>query len=311
MSDRFPILVVEDDATARCFLEKILKCAGYRVISADNGISAYAVLRQEFCPIVLTDWMMPEMDGLELCREIRNHNWPSYVFIIFMTARNSEEDIVNGLESGADDYLTKPLNASELIARLKTAERILNLEKSLVTEKEKIRMLSTIDPLTGVYNRAYLADRLNQEIRAARRYQRPFSLIMLDLDDFKAVNDTFGHQIGDWVLQECAVRIKQLIRRQVDWVVRYGGEEFLIVLPETYIEGAQIMAQRLCAAISQIELQLQSKPLGVTASFGVTGFAPETPDEETDPESIIKQADNYLYAAKRHGKNRVISGPLS
>ena len=204
MKHQFPILIAEDNPVSRKLLEKTLVKAGYETVSMENGRKALEIFNKRFFPIVLTDWMMPEMDGLELCRAIRENDSASsgYVFIILLTAKDHKEDIVKGLEGGADDYLTKPFDHAELIARLNTARRILELEKSLRDANEEIRILSITDPLTKTYNRGYLNDRLPNEIKKARRYGHPLSLILCDIDHFKRVNDTYGHQVGDEVLRE-------------------------------------------------------------------------------------------------------------
>jgi two-component system cell cycle response regulator len=310
MLDNFPILIAEDDPVSRKLLEKILVKAGNKVVSVENGQKALELFNDNFFPIVLTDWMMPGMDGLELCRAIRKNTYPGYVFIILLTAKDSKDDIIRGLGAGADDYLTKPFSHAELVARLNTGKRVLELERSLKDANEEIRILSITDPLTGTYNRGYLTERLPQEIKRARRYGRVLSIILCDIDHFKKVNDTYGHLVGDRVLKDLAQFIRHSIRHDVDWTARYGGEEFLIVLPETDVSGASVMAKRLQSELSQRVTKTQGKKIFITASFGVTGFCPDTPDEMISPEAMINKADKYLYQAKREGRNRVMGGPL-
>ena len=310
MSDNFPILIAEDDPVSRKLLEKILIKAGNKVVSVENGQKALELFNDKFFPIVLTDWMMPEMDGLELCRAIRKNTYPGYVFIILLTAKDSKDDIIRGLRAGADDYLTKPFSHAELVARLNTGKRVLELERSLKDANEEIRILSITDPLTGTYNRGYMTERLPQEIKRARRYSRALSIILCDIDHFKKVNDTYGHLVGDRVLKDFAQCIRHSIRQDVDWTARYGGEEFLIVLPETDVNGASVMAERLKSELSQRVTETQGKQISITASFGVVGFGPDTPDEMISPEAMISKADKYLYQAKREGRNRAMGGPL-
>ena len=302
---KFPILVVDDEPVSRNILEKFLHKAGYQVVAAENGLEALQVLKDNFIPIVITDWMMPEMDGLELCKAIRKTNFPGYIFSILITSRDSKEDIVAGLESGADEYLTKPFNNAELRARLYTAERILKLEKSLKKANEEIRQLSITDPLTNCFNRGYLNQRLPHEISRSRRYSRPLSIIMCDIDHFKKINDAYGHQVGDEILKKLVESIKSEIRVGVDWIARYGGEEFIIVVPETNLEGAEVLAERLRQTVSKEIVKAEKKNLSITASFGVTCFDCSKHSDKTYSETMIKEADSSLYQAKNEGRNRV------
>jgi len=305
----FPILIVEDDPVSRRLLEKTLVKAGHEFVSVENGRKALEEFKERFFPIVLTDWMMPEMNGLQLCRAIRERTNTGYVFTVLLTAKDSKDDIVAGLEAGADDYLTKPVNQAELIARIKTGIRILELERSLKRANEEIRILSITDPLTGCYNRGYMTERLPQEIKRAKRYRHSLSLVLCDIDHFKKINDTYGHQVGDRILKEFVQWINESIRDGVDWLARYGGEEFLIVVPETDTKGACCVVERLRRMLSQKAIEIQGERIRITASFGVTGLDPDTPDEKISPEALITQADECLYQAKQEGRNRVrVSG---
>jgi len=309
MENSFPILVAEDDLVSRKTLEKILKRAGYDVVTAANGKEALEIIQNRFFPIVITDWMMPEVTGPELCQSIRNNNFPGYIFIILLTAKDSKNDIIVGLEAGADDYLTKPVNHNELVARLKAGQRILELERALKKANEEIKELSITDPLTRIYNRNYCNDRLPKELKSCLRYKRNLSLIICDIDDFKGVNDTYGHQAGDLVLKDFSYCLKECVRRDIDWLVRYGGEEFLVILPETDSEGAFSVAERIRASIEKLEFTSDSHFFNITASFGVSTF--DTLGEEADKctvDMIIKEADDRLYQAKQEGKNRVSRG---
>lgn len=310
MKPQFPILVVEDHPVSRKVLETTLAKAGYETVSVENGKQALEILGKRFFPIVLTDWMMPEMDGLQLCRLARQLRWPGYVYIILLTAKDSKDDIITGLEAGADDYLTKPFNHAELIARLNTGKRILELERSLTKANEEIRILSITDPLTGCYNRGYLTRRLPQEIKRARRYNRPLSVVLSDLDNFKIINDTYGHQAGDLVLKKFVKCVSESIRNDVDWTARYGGEEFLIVFPETAVGSARLPTERIRTRFSQTPIEVEGKEIVVTASFGIAGFDPESPDPKTTTECMIRKADSCLYQAKQAGKNRSRWGTL-
>ena len=309
-NDNFPILIAEDDAVTRMLLKKILLKAGHEVVAVENGQKAFDLLEESFFPIVLTDWMMPEMDGLELCRAIRQKENPGYVFIVLLTAKDSQDDLISGLEAGADEYLTKPFNKAELIARLNTGRRFLEQERALRQANEEIRILSITDPLTGCSNRGCLNTRLPQEIQRAGRYNRPLSIVMCDIDYFKKVNDTYGHQAGDTVLKEFSKRLKDSIRDKVDMLARYGGEEFLVTLPETDLDGALHMSERLRRVISEKKFNLGTKKIKITASFGVAGFNSGNAGDEISFDIMIRHADKYLYQAKNEGRNRVVGGGL-
>jgi two-component system cell cycle response regulator len=306
----FPILIAEDNKITCKYLKKILIEAGYTVVSANNGRKALEIFNERFFPIVLTDWMMPEMTGLELCKAIREQKNKGYVFIVILTARDKKTDIITGLEAGADDYLTKPVNYTELVARLNSGIRILELERNLREANEKIKILSITDPLTGCFNREYMRKRLMQEVKRARRYKHALSVIFCDIDRFKQVNDMYGHQAGDMVLKEFCKCILGKIRVDVDWLTRYGGEEFLVVLPETTLEGASRLADRMRLVVFQCEVKWQGEVIRLSSSFGVTGFDSSTPEDKVSPDALIRQADKNLYQAKHEGRNRVTTTPL-
>jgi diguanylate cyclase (GGDEF)-like protein len=310
MEGKFPILIADDNLVARKLLEKTLAKEGHEIVSVDNGKKALEMFNERFFPIVLTDWMMPEMDGPALCQAIRKNITSSYVYILLLTAKASKDDIISGLESGADDYLTKPINNAELIARLNTAERILTLEKSLKDANSAIKILSMTDNLTKCYNRGYLTRKLPEEITRVRRYGDSLSLIFCDIDHFKKINDTYGHQTGDEVLIGFANGLSKSIRTDIDWIGRYGGEEFIIVLPETPLDGAARLAERLRKVVADHKITTDGNDISITSSFGVTGFNSETLDTKISAEKIIGAADKYLYQAKETGRNKVISGPL-
>jgi len=305
MNTSYSILLAEDNPISRRVLENILVNEGFNVTAVENGKEALKLFKKKFFPIVLTDWLMPEMEGTELCRAIRKENPRGYVYIVLLTARDSQNDIIAGLEAGADDYLTKPANRAELIARLKNGLRILNLEKSLKEANEEIRNLSITDPLTGIYNRGYLDERLPQEIKRSIRYKRFLSLILCDIDHFKSINDRFGHIAGDKVLIGFARCIVDSIRDQIDWSARYGGEEFLVVLPETDFVGAKHLSERLRVVVSKQLHSIDKEKIHITASFGVTGFSPEILTRNPSIDDMLNQVDRFLYKAKHNGRNRV------
>ncbi len=309
LNNHFSILIAEDNPVSLKMLEKVLCKGGYQVTPVDNGRKAIEELNKNFYPIVIADWMMPEVDGLELCRLIRSKKLSRYIYIILLTAKDSKDDIVCGLNAGADDYLTKPFNKAELFARINTGKRIIDLESSLIKASEQIKKLSVTDMLTKSYNRLYITTVLPKEIKRAKRYHRSLSLIFCDIDHFKKINDTYGHVAGDCVLKEFVACIIRIIRKDIDWVSRYGGEEFLIVLPETELEGAYIVAEKLRNTVSQMIIRVDKHNIKLTASFGVMPCDKiYMPDKKISAESLINEADKFLYQAKQEGRNRV-KGP--
>jgi diguanylate cyclase (GGDEF)-like protein len=310
MNTSYPILLAEDNPVSRKMLEKMLLKKGFEVTSVENGRQALELFKERFFPIILSDWLMPEMEGPELCRAIRDLKPKGYVYIVLLTAKDTKDDIISGLEAGADDYLIKPAHHAELIARLKNGLRILELERSLKEANEEIRTLSITDTLTGIYNRGYLNERLPQEIKRSIRYQRALSIIIVDIDHFKNVNDSYGHLAGDTVLKGFVQCIVASIRDQIDWTARYGGEEFVVVLPETDFSGAKLLAERLRKAVSQEKHLLNGEKIHITASFGVTGFSPATQTGHMTAEKLLHQADESLYQAKHEGRDRVVGRQL-
>lgn len=305
MDNSFPILVIEDDPSSRKLLEKALLSAGYKVFIAHNGRNGLEILDKHFFQIVITDWEMPEMNGLEVCRAIRNRDYEWYVYLVILTVKDSKNEIVTGLEAGADDYIIKPFHRAELLARLEIIKRYLSMERSLRQANKQIRILAISDSLTGIYNRGYLTERLPQEINRAKRYNHSLSLVLCDIDHFKMINDSHGHQTGDRVLKEFVDCLRCAVRNGVDWIVRYGGEEFLIVLPETDAKGAFQAAERLRKLISERDFCVENQRIHITASFGVSSLDPLGYKDVCLPESLIDQADKHLYKAKQRGRNRV------
>ena len=303
------ILVVDDHPATRRLLAMRLRQAGYRVLAAGDGREALETLERHFCPLVISDWMMPVMDGPALCRAIREKGGEHYTYVILLTAKDSREDIVKGLKAGADDYLTKPVHPAELLARLRTGHRILELERTLQERNREIARLALTDPLTGLYNRRYLTEKLPLEIKRVQRYNRPLSVILCDIDHFKRVNDTYGHGVGDLVLREFAGWLKGAVRDGVDWPARYGGEEFVLVLPETDLGGSWALAERLRRLVADKLIATPAGDITLTASFGISAFTPGEGKNPPAPETLLEEADDYLYQAKKGGRNRV-AGPV-
>lgn len=303
----FPrILVVEDDPLSCALIEMYLEQEGYPCVTAPNGREALELFKRDPLQIVITDWMMPEMDGTALCQAIRNMKTDSYTYMILLTSQNSPDAVVEGLESGADDYLVKPVNPAELKVRLKGARRILDLEDALRKSLYEIRELSIHDPLTGAFNRGYMDQQLNHEVQRAYRYRHPLSVMICDLDHFKLVNDNHGHHAGDSVLRRSIENITSSIRQNIDWVARFGGEEFVIVLPETDAAGCSVVAERIRERIALGAGAEDSGSIRITASLGTVTLVPG--DEATaTPEQLLQRADRRMYLAKQAGRNRVVS----
>jgi two-component system cell cycle response regulator len=296
------ILVAEDDALSRTLLERTLQRAGYAVISVENGTQAIAELVKQDAPrLALLDWIMPEMDGVEVCREMRRRKEQAYTYLILLSSRESKEDIVAGLESGADDYLTKPFNVDELKARLRTGHRILELEDHLVEARESMRFQATHDLLISLWNRGVIIELMSHEIMRSRRERSCTAVMMCDIDHFKSVNDQYGHAIGDDVLREVARRLHNSVR-SYDMVGRYGGEEFQVALNKCNPGSAVARAENLREKIAGRPIQTANKPLSVTISIGL---ALSTEFPECTIEEIMHHADMALYAAKAAGRNCV------
>jgi diguanylate cyclase (GGDEF)-like protein len=294
------ILVVEDDLLSQTILKDALARLGYSVTLAGNGRDALELCQHEQFPIIITDWVMPEMDGIEFCRSIRAIPTEHYVFILLLTSLDKKSELIAGLEAGADEYLVKPVHEIELAARLKAARRVLDLEASL-------KQLALHDQLTGAYNRGYLDRQLSKEIQRSWRYGHPLSIIICDIDHFKSVNDCYGHQAGDQVLKELVALINRSIRNENDWMARYGGEEFVIVLPETPPSGCLMVAERIRLLISALPVTVKGGAINVTVSFGAITIENTNLIEEMTMDVILGKADECLYRAKENGRNRVIS----
>jgi diguanylate cyclase (GGDEF)-like protein len=285
-------------------LERQLTRAGYVVDTAENGADALAKILNGQYHILLTDWDMPGMDGPTLCKRVREANLSTYVYILLLTGHLTTDDVVVGLGAGADDYVKKPANQAELLARLSAGSRIVTLEQSLREAKGKIELLSVTDPLVGTFNRRYLNDQILKEVERARRYGHPLAAIMADLDRFKRINDERGHQTGDEVLCRFAALAKSLIRPS-DWMARFGGEEFVVVLPETDAAGAAIVAEKIRAECAGAPIPLGSGELTVTCSFGVAALSPGDQSADVAAAEMLRQADAALYNSKHEGRNRV------
>jgi diguanylate cyclase (GGDEF)-like protein len=296
------ILIAEDDPVMRHMLEVILEKWEYEVLTAHDGEEAWHMLQSEEAPrIAILDWSMPKMEGIQVCRNIRAQKAEPYTYVILLTAKDNKDDVVTGIEAGADDYLSKPFDGAELRARLRAGIRILALQESLVAAREALRFRADHDSLTGLWNRSATMDAFQRELSRATRQHMPVGLILADLDHFKQVNDTYGHLVGDEVLREAARRMSAC-GRLYDWVGRYGGEEFLMILPGCNDRDSAHQAERLRAEISSKPFETSSGPITVTLSVGVAGGFNSNLQKE---DFWIHAADQALYRAKEKGRNRV------
>ncbi len=296
------ILIADDEMISRRLLQKTLERAGYEVTAVENGRLA----ADRLCPadgprLALLDWVMPGLDGPGVCREVRKRKEQSYVYMVLLTSKESKEDVVAGLESGADDYLTKPFDPEELKARLRTGLRILNLEDRLVEAREEMRFQATHDGLTALWNRGVIVDLLGRELARSSRENICTVILMCDLDHFKSVNDTYGHLAGDDVLKETAKRLLASVR-SYDFVGRFGGEEFLVVLNNCNPAFAFARAEEIRKAIAYKPVPSSNGPVPITMSLGLL-LSQEWGRQPV--EELLHEADAALYAAKAAGRNCV------
>jgi two-component system, cell cycle response regulator len=295
------ILIAEDDPVSRRLLEVFLVKWGFEVVLATTGLEALQLLERMDAPrLALLDWMMPGMEGVQVCQKLREFKDRPYVYVLLLTARTQKEDLLQGLDSGADDYLTKPFDSQELRARLHVGQRILDLQDKLIAAGEELLFRATHDNLTGISNRGVIMDSVRRERFRQDRGATAFAILLADVDHFKYVNDTYGHLAGDAVLQEVAHRMAKCIR-PYDFVGRYGGEEFLIVVPSSDAMGAVGLAERIRKEIEAKPVVVEGATICVTASFGI---ACSTPSHLLDPQEMLRFADDALYRAKANGRNR-------
>lgn len=299
------ILVAEDDPVSRRMLQSLLDKWGYEVESATDGMEALQLLECAGAPpLAILDWMMPGLEGPQICQRLRADAERPYIYVLLLTARSQKGDLLRGLEAGADDYLTKPFDAQELRVRLAVGQRILDLQRNLIEAREELRFSATHDNLTGLANRGVSMEALHQEYARQAREGGCFGVIMADVDHFKHVNDTYGHLCGDSVLKEVTLRMKASVR-PYDTVGRYGGEEFLIVVPSSEALGTLRLADRIRKAIEATPIVTDSGEIKVTASFGVSASTIARP---LPPEVLLRLADDALYRAKQQGRNRAEIG---
>jgi diguanylate cyclase (GGDEF)-like protein len=296
------VLIADDSIVSRHLLEATLRKWGYEVVSAPDGSAAWETLQHADAPaLAILDWMMPGLTGLEVCRRVRQMSRERYTYVLLLTSRSEKEDLIEGMESGADDYIVKPFDQHELKVRLRAGTRIIELQSELVAAREALREQATRDALTHLWNRSSVLEILQRELSRAQRERRPLGVVIVDLDHFKNVNDTYGHFAGDAVLSEAGRRM-QSDMREYDSLGRYGGEEFLVLLPGCDERTTCNQAERMRVHLAGQSMVLTDTALTITASFGGTSLEPGAP---CTAEQLIRRADEALYRAKRLGRNRV------
>lgn len=307
------VLVVDDDRSVLLLLDKLLNNAGYHVFTATDGKQGLHMAMECRPHLIVADWLMPEMDGLQFCRTLRSTTIGRGVYLLLLTGVEEEARLLDAFDAGVDDYIVKPVNPRVLLARLKAGERVVSLQTEVESDREEIRRFAAelaltnrrlqeaalLDSLTGIPNRRYAMDRIHQEWSAAERSSRRLACMLIDVDNFKRINDTYGHDVGDIVLQRVADSLKQTARTQ-DVICRIGGEEFLVVCPDTDAAAAVQCAERLRTAANALRISVGNVSLQITISIGVAAMD----SAMRGPESMIKAADQAVYAAKQGGRNR-------
>jgi diguanylate cyclase (GGDEF)-like protein len=296
------ILIADDDPIWRRMIESMLAQLGEEVVAASDGTQAWEILQKEDRPsLAILDWMMPGMDGVEICRRLRASSDGPYVYILLLTVKDHRTDIIQGFEAGADDYIRKPFDPDELRARLRAAARVMNLQQALLTAQRELQVQATRDSLTGLWNRRAILEILDRELARCRREGTPAGVLLADVDHFKGINDNYGHGGGDAVLRQLSERMQASVR-SYDSVGRYGGEEMLFVLPSCDAESALRSAERIRLGANSSPCLVDS--VGVTATLSI-GVVSTSQHDSAGAADLIQAADAALYRAKRRGRNRV------
>ena len=295
------VLVVDDSPVYRKLVEHALEGGPYSLLFAKSGREALELYARYLPAIVITDWMMPDLSGLDLCQRLRADVHRGYTYIILLTSIAEKDNVVKGLAAGADDYLTKPFDPAELLARIGVGRRIIDLHRQIDAKNKLLEEMAHSDPLTGLPNRRAIEEWAGRQLRGAARHGFPYWVVLVDLDSFKSINDTYGHIGGDTLLQKFAEILKTAIRAS-DICGRLGGDEFLLVITHVEADSIQKTVERFREKLATQEFQIGDTNVSITASFGIAGFHGK---EILDFNTLVRRADKALYAAKRAGRNLV------
>jgi two-component system cell cycle response regulator len=301
MSTPFRVVIIDDDPAILRLLVKVLTRKGMEVIPCSTGAEGLAVLEREAWELCLLDRGLPDLDGIEICAKIKADARFDARQVIMLSGYSSLDARVEALDLGADDYITKPFHPTELLARVNASRRVVEMQQQLVDMAKQLERLSAHDDLTGIYNRRHFGATLDHAFDHSSRYHRPLSVAIIDVDRFKDINDSFGHQIGDTVLTEVAKRFSDSVRSS-DYLARYGGEEFVVLLPETQLDDAVSFGEKLRDAVAAAPVLAGGRELPVTVSVGTASL---THTQFNAPAELLAAADQALYRAKRNGRNRV------
>jgi len=300
-SKKYSVLVADDNGLIRHIVCDLLREMGFEVSEAEDGRQAFELYRSTSFHIVITDWVMPNMTGLELCKAIREDSskpaYSGYTYILMLTSQDSKNDTIAALDAGADEYLIKPVHKPELQARIRTAMRIIELEAIREAHFEQVQQASLVDVLTGVHNRKFMEDRLPLEVKRANRYQRPLSVMMIGFNDIEKFRKDHGIFVTEKMLQAVANLLRESIRLEVDWVARWNDYQFLVLLPETDVNDASSVAKRLKLRMNQLTVEVNEATFKTTAMYGIVGFIGDQSKKELSVSRLLEFAQQALEKA--------------
>jgi len=297
----FTVVVVDDDPSIRRLVKMLLKRSNYAVLECATGAEARVSMADLPWDLAILDRRLPDTDGVNLCQEIKADPKLKNRYVIMLTGEDDQQDKIQGLDLGADDYITKPFQPAEFLARIRAGKRIADLQNELIASNKRLELLSITDGLTRLYNHRHFQDELARQFGEAARYERPLSLALIDLDFFKKINDTYGHAAGDKVLQDVSAIFAGSVRAS-DLAARYGGEEFIVMMPETALEDAVQFAEKIRIKVEETPIETEAGTVPVTVSIGVSSFPFS---KLKSPRELVDAADKALYRAKHRGRNQV------